>query len=116
MHAPRSHIADGLALYRREIHATQAFQYGSHDPGVCAYFCDAVIGTVMGFPDQSVGQMQRALTLAHELDHGPTLAVVLAFAAELHQLGANRRRLSNTSACFYLGSKSTVLLLDWLMQ
>jgi predicted ATPase len=82
----RSHIADGLALYRREAHATQAFQYGSHDPGVCAYFCDAVIGAVMGFPDQSVGQMQRALTLAHELDHGPTLVVVLAFAAELHQL------------------------------
>jgi predicted ATPase len=82
----RSHIADGLALYRREAHGSQAFQYGSHDPGVCAYFCDAVIGTVIGFPDQSVGQMQRALTLAHELDHGPTLVAVLAFAAELHQL------------------------------
>ena len=82
----RSHIADGLALYRREAHGTQAFQYGSHDPGVCAYFCDAVIGTVIGFPDQSEGQMQRALTLAHELDHGPTLVAVLAFAAELHQL------------------------------
>jgi predicted ATPase len=82
----RSHIADGLALYRREAHATQAFQYGSHDPGVWAYFCDAVIGTVIGFPDQSVGQMQRALALAHELDHGPTLVAVLAFAAELHQL------------------------------
>jgi tetratricopeptide (TPR) repeat protein len=82
----RSHIAEGLALYRREAHATQAFQYGSHDPGVCAYFCDAVIGTVIGFPDQCVGQMQRALTLAHELDHGPTLVAALAFAAELHQL------------------------------
>jgi hypothetical protein len=32
----RYHIADGLALYRREAHATQAFQYGSHDAGVSA--------------------------------------------------------------------------------
>ena len=112
----RSHIADGLALYRREAHGTQAFQYGSHDPGVCAYFCDAVIGTVIGFPDQSVGQMQRALTLAHELDHGPTLVVVLAFAAELHQLRREPQKVEQYGACFSPGSKSTVLPLDWLMR
>ena len=82
----RRHIAGGLALYRREAHGEQAFQYGSHDAGVCAYVCDAVIGTVMGFPDQSIKQMQQALMLAHALDHGPTLVQGLWFAAELHQL------------------------------
>jgi hypothetical protein len=40
----------------------------------------------MGFPDQSIKQMQQALMLAHALDHGPTLVQGLWFAAELHQL------------------------------
>jgi len=82
----RHHIAGGLALYRREAHGEQAFQYGSHDAGVCAYVCDAMIGTVMGFPDQSIGQVRQALILAHDLDHGPTLVQGFWFAAELHQL------------------------------
>ena len=80
------HITGGLALYRRETHGDQAFQYGSHDPGVCAYVCDALISTAIGFPDQAVDKIQQALGLAHDLNHGDTLVQALAWAADLHQL------------------------------
>ena len=82
----RHHIARGLALYRRDAHGDQAFQYGSHDPGVCAYVCNALIGTMIGFPDQAVAQIQEALALAHDLNHGETLVQALAWAADLYQL------------------------------
>ena len=82
----RHHITRGLALYRRDAHGDQAFQYGSHDPGVCAYVCDALIGTVIGFPDQGVAQIREALALANDLNHGETLVQALAWAADLYQL------------------------------
>jgi class 3 adenylate cyclase/predicted ATPase len=82
----RQHIAGGLALYRRETHGGQALQYGGHDPSVCGHAIGALIDEVMGYPDRAVQQMQEGLELARGLDHGPTLAQALWFAAELHQI------------------------------
>jgi predicted ATPase len=82
----RQHIAGGLALYRRDTHGGQALQYGGHDPSVCGHAIGALIEAVMGYPDRAVQQMQEGLELARGLDHGPTLAQALWFAAELHQI------------------------------
>jgi class 3 adenylate cyclase/predicted ATPase len=82
----RHHIACGLALYRRDSHGKQALQYGGHDPGVCGYVADALIAAVMGYSDQAVRQMHKGLGLARELDHAPSLAQAMWFAAELHQI------------------------------
>jgi class 3 adenylate cyclase/tetratricopeptide (TPR) repeat protein len=118
----RSHIAGGLALYRREAHGDQAFQYGSHDPGVCAYVCDAMVGTVIGFPDQSVGQMRQGLVLAHELDHGPTLVQAFAFAAELHQLRREPQKVEHYVSLLFpllekhgsaVGLANAIMLRGW---
>jgi tetratricopeptide (TPR) repeat protein len=84
--AARHHIDKGLALYRREAHGHQALQYGGHDPGVCGYVCNAVIAATMGYPDQALEDIRRGLALARGLDHPPTLAQALWFAAELHQI------------------------------
>jgi class 3 adenylate cyclase/tetratricopeptide (TPR) repeat protein len=84
--AARHHIEKGLALYRRESHGQQALQYGGHDPAVCGYVCNAVIVATMGYPDQAVEDIQKALALARGLDHPPTLAQALWFAAELRQI------------------------------
>lgn len=82
----RNHIASGLALYRREKHGDQALQFGGHDPAVCGYASDAIVAAAMGYPDEAVQQMQKGLGLARDLDHPPTLAQALWFAAELHQI------------------------------
>ena len=50
-------------------------------PGVCAYVCEALIGTVIGFPDQGVAQIREALALANDLNHGETRVQALAWAA-----------------------------------
>jgi class 3 adenylate cyclase/tetratricopeptide (TPR) repeat protein len=82
----RDHIQKGVALYRRELHGQQALQYGGHDPAVCGHVCNAVIVATMGYPDQAVEDIRKALALARGLDHPPTLAQALWFAAELHQI------------------------------
>lgn len=82
----RDHIQKGVALYRREAHRLQALQYGGHDPAVCGYASNAAIGATMGYPTQAVEEIEKALTLARGLDHPPTLAQALWFAAELHQI------------------------------
>jgi predicted ATPase/class 3 adenylate cyclase len=82
----RQHIERALALYRREAHGQHALQYGGHDPGVCGYVCDAVIGATMGYPDRALEDIQKSLALARGLEHPPTLAQALWFAAELHQI------------------------------
>jgi class 3 adenylate cyclase/tetratricopeptide (TPR) repeat protein len=82
----RDHIQKGVALYRREAHRLQALQYGGHDPAVCGYVSNAVIAATMGYPDQALEEIQKGLTLARGLDHPPTLAQALWFAAELHQI------------------------------
>jgi predicted ATPase len=82
----RHHVADGLALYRRDAHGEQALQYGAHDPSVCGYATDAHIAAAMGYPDEAVRQMQEGLGHARDLDHAPTLTQALWFAAELHQM------------------------------
>ena len=91
----RHHITRGLALYRRDAHGDQAFHYGSHDPGVCAYVCEALIGTVIGFPDQGVAQIREALALANDLNHGETRVQALAWAADLSQLRREPREVQH---------------------
>src|SRR5262249_52804312 len=82
----RHHIEKGIAFYRREAHGQQALQYGGHDPGVSGYASNAIIAAAMGYPDKAVAEMQKGLVLARGLDHPPTLAQALWFAAELHQI------------------------------
>jgi predicted ATPase len=84
--AARDHIQKAVALYRRESHGQQALQYGGHDPGVCGYVCNAVIAATMGYPDRAVEDIHKGLALGRDLDHPPTLAQALWFAAELHQI------------------------------
>jgi hypothetical protein len=60
----RAHVANGLALYRLELHGTHALQYGAHDPGVCGYVTDSITTAVLGFLDQSPAQLEKGLALA----------------------------------------------------
>jgi class 3 adenylate cyclase/predicted ATPase len=93
--AARDHIACGLALYRRDTHGEQALHYGGHDPGVCGYVVDALIAAVMGYPDQGVSLVHKGVELARELDHPPSLAQALWFAAELYQIRREPKKVQD---------------------
>ena len=93
--AAQRHAEAVLALYRPELHAEHALVYGGHDPGSCARVGVALTLLLRGFPDQSRRQSERALALARELPHLPSLAHALQNVAELHNL---RREPAATAA------------------
>jgi predicted ATPase len=81
----RTHLEQGIAFYDPAAHRALAFRYGSFDPGVACLTYEAWALWHLGYPDQALTSIQQALTLARELTHPFTLALVSSFAAFLHQ-------------------------------
>ena len=77
----------GLRLYRQEVHGRHALMYGGHDPGVCGLSHAAQVLWLLGYLDQATVHAEKALTLARELGHAPSLAHALWFVGELRQYG-----------------------------
>ncbi|MFS8977404.1 adenylate/guanylate cyclase domain-containing protein [Cupriavidus necator] len=84
-HQARAHLEQGLAYYdpeRRQAHDA-LFEL---DHGVRGLCLRAWVLWLLGFPAQASKDAQDALALARRLSHPFSLALGLAFAAELHQL------------------------------
>ena len=77
------HIQHLLRLYDPEQHSHLAVDYGVADPGVCAL--GASVLWLLGYGDQAVQSVERALTLAQRLEHPFSIAYALIDAAFLHQ-------------------------------
>jgi tetratricopeptide (TPR) repeat protein len=75
------HMERGIALYQRERHASQAFLYAGHDPGVCCRYQLGNARWLLGYPDRAVEHARDAYRLAEELKHPPTMTVTLWFVA-----------------------------------
>jgi TOMM system kinase/cyclase fusion protein len=80
----RAHMEQGAALYDPQKHRSHAFLY-EEDPGVCLLSVEALALWHLGYPDQALGSIHNALTLAREISHPYSLAMALALAALLHQ-------------------------------
>jgi len=82
------HMEQGIQLYVREKHSSQALVYGGHDAGACSRWHLGMNRWLLGFPDQAVVDMQDAIRLANELQHPQTMGLALAFSTWLqHQRG-----------------------------
>ncbi|HSF02938.1 MAG TPA: hypothetical protein VLA62_08005, partial [Solirubrobacterales bacterium] len=78
------HLEQGLDLYERDQHASQAFLYGGHDPGACCRYHLALTRWLLGHPDQALVALDGALRLAEALKHPMTSTITLWFAAWVH--------------------------------
>jgi predicted ATPase len=78
------HLEEGLALYDRTRHASAAFLYAGHDPGVCCRYYLALTRWLLGYPDRAVDALRDALRLAAELRHPLTTVNALWFDAWIH--------------------------------
>jgi len=78
--AAQEHTKQGIALYDRQEHHTQAYLFGGHDPCVCGQGHAALALWSLGFPDQAVKSSLDALTLAEELSHPISVAHALRYA------------------------------------
>ncbi len=82
----RAHMEQGITLYDPQRHRSLAFLYGEEDAGVACQGFAAMTLWFLGYPDQALGRMDGALTLAQELSNPLSLALALFFAAWLHQV------------------------------
>jgi predicted ATPase len=81
--AALEHTKQGIALYDRQEHHTQAYLFGGHDPCVCAHGHAALPLWSLGYPDQAVEMSLDALTLADELSHPISMAHALRYALKV---------------------------------
>jgi class 3 adenylate cyclase/predicted ATPase len=75
-----AHAEEGIRLYDPQKHGHHAFQYGGHDPGVCALASQARAFWLLGFPDKALQKAQESLALARKLAH-PFSLVFTVFVA-----------------------------------
>ncbi len=91
------HTKQGIALYGRQEHHTQAYLFGGHDPCVCAQGHAALTLWLLGYPDQGVERSLDALTLAEELSHPISMAHALSNALKFRlyrrEVGAVQERV-----------------------
>jgi class 3 adenylate cyclase/predicted ATPase len=81
----RKHLEQGVALYDPQKHRSHAFVYGQNPAVACLSLAAWPIWG-LGYPDQSLRSIHKALTLAQELAHPFSLAYALTWASTVHQL------------------------------
>jgi predicted ATPase len=89
--ATRDHVAQAIALYDPDRHASLADVYGNHDAAVCALGHGAWALELSGEPEQASRQSEEAVARARALGHPFSEAHALLYAARLHQFRGDWR-------------------------
>jgi class 3 adenylate cyclase/predicted ATPase len=84
--ASHEHVRQGLALYDREQHGRHAGLFGGHDAATCGCGHDAIALWIMGYPDQAVASLRRAIAFASDLGHEPSVGHALWLAGFVHMM------------------------------
>ena len=80
-----AHTKQGLKLYDADLHRSHATRFGSHDPGVCAYYNAAMTQWLLGYADQARVSVQQAVNLAQEINHPFSQVLAHVFAGFIAQ-------------------------------
>ncbi len=92
----RTHLEQGVALYNVRQHSISAYRYGLDSGLGCAIYAALTLWH-LGYPDQALVHIHNALTLADKVAHPQSLAFVLCWAAWLHQLRREERKVHERS-------------------
>ncbi|MCU0573649.1 MAG: AAA family ATPase [Syntrophobacteraceae bacterium] len=87
------HISQCLSVYDPARHRSHVFVYG-HDPGAVVHAYSGLNLWFLGYPDQALSSIEKALSLARESSHPFTLAHVLSTSAELRHLRREFKEVS----------------------
>ena len=79
----RSHLEQAIALYDPQQHSSLAFTYGEQ-AGVPTRGFAAHALWYLGYPDQALEAIHKALSIAAELPHPWSVVMINVFAAWLH--------------------------------
>jgi len=84
--AAQAHIEKGLDVYHLQLHRAKARVFSAeHDPVLCGLTWRSLTFWLEGYPAQALRNMDRAFALGRDLGHPVTVALSLAWAAQLHQ-------------------------------
>ena len=81
----QEHLDEGIALYDSQQHRSHAFLHYLADPGMTCLSYAAWALWFLGYPDEALKRIYKALSLAEELSHPFSVAVALHFAGLVHQ-------------------------------
>jgi predicted ATPase len=81
----RKHTEQGIAMYDIAKHRSHALTYGGHDPGVCGWAQNGLNLWFLGYPDQAAAPVRRAVQLAEEIMHPPSVAHAVHYGIFYHQ-------------------------------
>ena len=114
----RAHLEQAIALYDPQQHRSLAFTYGEQ-AGLPSRGFAAHALWYLGYPDQALEAMHRALSIAAELTHPWTVVMINVFAAWLHtyrrefhlvrQPAENALRLASEQQLAFFVGHATVL-------
>ncbi len=85
LHEACFHASEGIRLYDRHRHASNAANYGNHDAGVCARLFLARASALQGRTEDAIRASDEAVALARTLEHPFSLALAHVFAAAVAQ-------------------------------
>ena len=91
------HMERGVAIYKMEEHASQAFLYAGHDAGACCRYQQAMVQWLLGYPSRADALIRDAQRLADELRHPLTLTVVLWTSSWLHYQRGEREAAARSA-------------------
>jgi class 3 adenylate cyclase/tetratricopeptide (TPR) repeat protein len=95
--AAAPHVERGIAIYKMEEHASQAFLYAAHDAGVCCRYHGAVVQWLLGYPERAAALMRDAQQLSDELRQPFTTTVTLWMTSLLQFQRGERDAAARTS-------------------
>jgi len=83
--ATAKHTENGRRVYDQHTHASHAFYYGGHDPGVCCNIFSAMTSWILGYPNKALHAAHVAIDLAQEVHHPFSSCQAGIFGAYVHQ-------------------------------
>src|SRR5205807_46807 len=80
------HVEDGLAFYQAHPGSVPGTPYIAHHAAVCGHSWGAIIFWLRGYPERARRHADRAVSLAHEVGHSPSVIFALGHKANVHQI------------------------------
>jgi class 3 adenylate cyclase/predicted ATPase len=86
LEAAQHHVEEGLAFYEAQLRSVPLPLYSAHHPAVCGHSFGAIVFWLRGYPEAAKRHIQRAVLLAHEVGHPPSIMFALIHQAQIRQI------------------------------
>jgi predicted ATPase len=88
-------------MYKKDRHVEHRAFFGGHDSRVCGHGQAALANWLLGNPDESKMHIHRAVELAQDSDHKPTVAHALDYEVMLSYMMGDRDRTQRVATELY---------------